>query len=85
MRREQGGCAGGLRCGKATNWEGGIRVPAFIHWKNVIRPRKSDELFSALDIVPTFMSIVGHQIESSEVLHGFDQSKFIFEEDSKVN
>ena len=86
MQKEQGGCAGLLRCGKATNWEGGVRVPAFVHWKNVIKPRKSNELFSALDIVPTFMNIIGHPIENdeNEVLHGVDQTKFIFKEE-KVN
>jgi len=89
MQREQGGCAGSLRCGKATNWDGGVRVPALVHWKDAIQPRKSNELFSALDVVPTFMKIVGHPIENMkhEVLHGVDQSKFIFQEDkvSKLN
>jgi arylsulfatase A-like enzyme len=31
-RHDQGGCAGLLRCGKGTTWEGGMRVPAFISW-----------------------------------------------------
>ena len=54
-----------MRCGKATNWDGGVRVPALIHWKDAIQPRKSNELFSALDVVPTFMKIVGHPIENN--------------------
>ena len=33
MRRERGGCAGLLRCGKGTTYEGGVRVPAGIAWK----------------------------------------------------
>ena len=85
-RREQGGCAGSLSCGKATNWDGGVPVPALVHWKDAIHPRKSN---SALDVVPTFMKIVGHPIKNMkhEVLHGVDQSKFIFQEDkvSKLN
>ena len=88
-RREQGGCAGSLRCGKATNWDGGVRVPALVHWKDAIQPRKSNELFSALDVVPTFMNIVGHPIENMkiEVLHGVDQSRLIFQDEkvSKLN
>ena len=65
---------------KTSLWKGGIRVPALIHWKGVIEPRKSTELFSALDIMPTFMSIIGHPIKNmeSEGVHGIDQSKMIF-------
>ena len=68
------------RCGKATTWEGGIRVPALIHWQGVIEPRKSTELFSALDIMPSVMSIIGHPIkyDKFEDFHGIDQSKMIF-------
>ena len=33
LRRERGGCAGLLRCGKGTTYEGGVRVPASIAWK----------------------------------------------------
>ena len=46
----------------------------------MIEPRKSTELFSALDIMPTFMSIIGHPIRNmeSEGVHGIDQSKMIF-------
>ena len=46
----------------------------------MIEPRKSTELFSALDIMPTFMSIIGHPIKNmeSEGVHGIDQSKMIF-------
>ena len=70
-----------FRCGKATYWEGGIRVPAFIKWNGIIEPRKSDELFSALDILPTVMNVAGQPIMNieDENLHGVDQSKTIFE------
>ena len=46
----------------------------------MIEPRKSTKLFSALDIMPTFMSIIGHPIKNmeSESIHGIDQSKMIF-------
>ena len=86
MQQEQGGCSGIFRCGKATTYEGGIHVPAFIHWTGVIEPRKFNELFSAMDIVPTVMNIVGHPIEGSVIkpLHGVDQSKTIFHS-KKVN
>ena len=46
----------------------------------MIEPRKSTELFAALDIMPTFMSIIGHPINNMEYesVHGIDQSKMIF-------
>ena len=86
MRQEQGGCSGQLRCGKATYWEGGIRVPAFIQWDGIIEPRKSDELFSALDILPTVMNAVNQPLNNVEKLklHGIDQSKAILSR-QKVN
>ncbi|CAL4162534.1 unnamed protein product, partial [Meganyctiphanes norvegica] len=37
-RHERGGCAGPLRCGKGTTWEGGIRVPSIVHWPAKIKP-----------------------------------------------
>lgn len=37
-RQERGGCAGPLRCGKGTTWEGGVRVPLFVHWPQRITP-----------------------------------------------
>ena len=86
MQQEQGGCSGLFRCGKATTWEGGVRVPAFIYWQGRIQPWKSDELFSALDIVPSFMNMIGHPIGENNMddLHGIDQSKAIFHQE-KVN
>ena len=54
-RHERGGCAGLLRCGKGTTYEGGMRLPAMIRWKGMIEPRKSNELMTSLDIVPSLM------------------------------
>lgn len=71
-RQERGGCAGLLRCGKGTTWEGGMRVPALFKWDGVIPKAKSNQLFTALDIVPSIMSMVGHPVSG---LHGLDLSK----------
>ena len=81
-RQERGGCAGPLRCGKATTWEGGIRLPAFWHWPGRIEPRKSFELFSAMDILPTIMNVIGEPIQDE--VNGVDQSKFIFSNEGVI-
>ena len=77
MRHIRGGCAGLFRCGKGTTWEGGVRVPAFLNWRGMIKPGRSSVLMTALDIVPTFMSILGHAEVVKEV-HGDDLTKSIF-------
>jgi arylsulfatase A-like enzyme len=46
--------------GKLTTWEGGMRAPMVIRWPGVIRPGTvKNELFSALDWVPTLVDIAG--------------------------
>jgi len=50
----------GLRGGKGSVLEGGIRVPAVLRWPGVIRPgTKCDQLISAQDLFPTFSAAVG--------------------------
>jgi arylsulfatase len=45
---------------KATNWEGGWRVPTFIRWPGVIKPGTiSNEVFSHQDMLPTLLAAVG--------------------------
>jgi arylsulfatase A-like enzyme len=46
--------------GKLTTWEGGMRAPLVVRWPGVIRPGTvKNEMFSALDWVPTFVDIAG--------------------------
>ena len=56
------GCAGHLRCGKGTTWEGGQRVPGMISWPSKIEPGVTHALASTLDIMPTIMSMVGEEV-----------------------
>jgi arylsulfatase A-like enzyme len=45
---------------KATNWEGGWRVPTAIRWPGVIKPGTvSNEVFSHQDMLPTLLAAVG--------------------------
>jgi arylsulfatase A-like enzyme len=46
--------------GKLTTWEGGMRAPAVVRWPGVIKPGTvKNEMFSALDWVPTLVEIAG--------------------------
>src|SRR6516165_1762897 len=45
---------------KATNWEGGYRVPMVIRWPGTIQPGTVyNELFSHYDLIPTFAAAGG--------------------------
>lgn len=49
-----------LRAGKGSYYEGGIRVPFLVMWKNKIEAGKiNDQMISQLDIYPTLQEIVG--------------------------
>jgi len=46
---------------KATNWEGGFRVPMLIKWTGVIKPGTVyNEIFSHYDLIPTFCAAGGN-------------------------
>ena len=45
---------------KATNWEGGYRVPTVIRWPGTIKPGTVyNEMFSHYDLIPTFAAAGG--------------------------
>lgn len=49
-----------LRAGKGWLYEGGIRVPLIVKWKDKIEPGSvSDALVSSVDFLPTFLEIGG--------------------------
>jgi arylsulfatase A-like enzyme len=78
---------------KGEAWEGGYRAPMVIRWPGVIRPSTvHNQLFAALDWVPTFVDIAGgpkgdglkRQIEAGQypgivktTLDGFNQRDFL--------
>ncbi len=48
-----------LRGGKATLWEGGIRVPCVVVWPGLAAPEsRSDELIQTADFFPTFVDLL---------------------------
>lgn len=52
------GSTGGFREGKGTVWEGGVRVPCIMRWKNKIAEGSiCNNIVAALDILPTLVTI----------------------------
>lgn len=57
---------------KATNWEGGFRVPTLIRWPGVIRPGTIyNEAFSHYDLIPTFCAAGGEPDIVAKCLRGY--------------
>jgi len=57
---------------KATNWEGGYRVPMLIRWPSVIKPGTIyNDFFSHEDIIPTLVAAAGDTGIVREVAKGY--------------
>ena len=68
---DHGGSALPLRDGKATTWEGGMRVPAIIRWPGKIPQGKNCErMVSGMDFLPTFADILGIDLPKDRKIDG---------------
>jgi arylsulfatase A-like enzyme len=55
---------GPYRGGKGDLYDGGVRIPGGMMWKNMIRPgRSTDNLMLLMDVFPTVCEIAGIQIQ----------------------
>ncbi len=64
---------GPLRGGKATLWEGGVRVPLIARWPGRIPPGVvRDEYASSLEFLPTFGSLAGARLPGGVKLDGIN-------------
>ncbi|MEN3940545.1 sulfatase [Prosthecobacter sp. SYSU 5D2] len=74
------GVAAPLREGKLTSYDGGVRVPFIVRWPGkVLAGKVNDELFTAMDLMPTFMAW-GEDAEpatSTKTLDGKDVSDLL--------
>ncbi len=60
-----------LRGGKGYVFEGGIRVPAIVHWPGVLpQGETSRQLMWAVDLLPTVAAAAGIDVEDAERLDG---------------
>lgn len=69
-----------LRGAKRDIYEGGIRVPALIHWPAKVRPRRTKTAISVLDFFPTFLD-VANITDYHDVLDGNSLSAVFTDED----
>ena len=62
-----------LRGGKATVFEGGIRVPTVISWPRVTQPgSRSDEIIQSTDYYPTLLTGLGIGVPNGHPVDGVD-------------
>jgi arylsulfatase A-like enzyme len=52
---------GAFRDGKASLYEGGLRVPAFVNWPARLKPAVVDAPLHHVDLMPTLLAIAGGQ------------------------
>jgi arylsulfatase len=58
---------------KATNWEGGFRVPTCIRWPGVIKPGTVySDFFAHEDLIPTFAAAAGEPDLVEKVKRGYE-------------
>lgn len=64
IQGKDGGSAGLFRDGKGSTWEGGMREPFFL-WghRDIAVGQTKDEVFTALDILPSIAGVLGHRQE----------------------
>ncbi len=64
-----------LRGGKATMFEGGIRVPCVVVWPGVTQPgSRSDEIIQTSDFYPTLLNELKIDVPQNHVVDGVDIS-----------
>ena len=76
--RNHSGTADPLRGWKMSTWDGGCRVPFLARWPGKIKAgRVSDELFSTMDLLPTFAAIASAPLPEHLTLDGRDGRAFL--------
>jgi arylsulfatase A-like enzyme len=65
--------SGGLSSGKASVWEGGIKVPAIVRWPGKIKQGSStDQIAITMDWTATFLSVARAKTPAGFALDGID-------------
>lgn len=81
-RAVDGGSNGTLRGTKTTTWEGGMRVPCIVSWPGrVPAGRTTDEVATAMDLLPTLANLCGAQLQADRTVDGRDITALLTESD----
>ena len=76
---------GPLRGMKGSKWEGGIRVPFAVSWKNRLLPKRYDKPVSALDIAATALALAGAAETDMQDLDGVNLMPYLLPKGAKEN
>jgi arylsulfatase A-like enzyme len=76
---QNGGFAGGMRANKGSEYDGGHRVPCFIHWPagRLAGGRDVASLTAHIDLSPTLCSLCGIHVPGASELDGTDLSPLL--------
>ncbi|MRI00130.1 sulfatase-like hydrolase/transferase [Kriegella sp. EG-1] len=76
-----------LKGKKGDAWEGGFRVPMFVHWPNQInKGKKYNHPVSALDLYPTFLGLAksdipkGVKLDGKDIMQGLLEGSDVYKE-----
>ena len=75
------GETGGLREGKRTTFDGGVRTPAMISWPDGIAPGQViDTPAAVMDLFPTFAALGNATVPTDRVIDGVDLRPLVMED-----
>ncbi len=81
--KTEGGSAGPLRDGKGTTYEGGMREPCIMYWKNkTVNGGICTQITSTMDILPTIASLTGCEAIETD---GKDITDYIMQPEREFN
>ncbi|MEX1049583.1 MAG: sulfatase-like hydrolase/transferase [Akkermansiaceae bacterium] len=73
-----------LREGKASSYEGGVRVPCLVRWPGKVPPgRVDDAIFATLDFMATFANLCDFPLPQDRMIDGVDQADMLFGKSEK--
>lgn len=71
-----------------STWEGGVRVPGIVYWKDMISPGQVNHgVFDFCDILPTALGLAGAAdlMPKDRYIDGIDQTSFLLADDGLSN
>ncbi len=75
----EGGSAGNLKGHKFQEWEGGVRVPAVIYWKDKFEGgERIDQVMGFVDMFPTLVELAGYKGEMNIEFDGISMAPVLF-------